>query len=247
MPFDTTTLDAPFAALKSFDWGGDAAPFKTIDDAVVAAHADATLRADLEKRFAALLGPGTSRAAKEYVCRKLSLIGTAASVPALAALLGDKDNSHMARFALERIDGPAPVDALRKALGEVGSDLKVGMIASLASRRDAASVPLFAALLTSDPMVATAAAQALGRIASLAAAAALAAARPKGPAADAVIDARLACADAFLAAGDRPAAKAIFEAIAAAVATAPHTHRERAIRMAAQSGLFAVADDTVAP
>jgi hypothetical protein len=31
------------------------------------------------------------------------------------------------------------------------------------------------------------------------------------------------------------------------VATAPHTHRERAIRMAAQSGLFAVADDTVAP
>jgi hypothetical protein len=121
------------------------------------------------------------------------------------------------------------------------------MIASLASRRDAASVPLFAALLTSDPMVATAAAQALGRIASLAAAAALAAARPKGPAADAVIDARLACADAFLAAGDRPAAKAIFEAIAAAVATAPHTHRERAIRMAAQSGLFAVADDTVAP
>ena len=52
---------------------------------------------------------------------------------------------------------------------------------------------------------------------------------------------------AFLAAGDRPAAKAIFEAIAAAVATAPHTHRERAIRMAAQSGLFAAVDDTVAP
>lgn len=247
MPFDTTALDAPFAALKSFDWGGDAALFKSIDAAVVAAHADAALRSDLETRFAALLGPGTSRAAKEYVCRKLSLIGTAASVPALAALLGDNDNSHMARFALERIGGPAPVDALRKALGEVGDDLKLGMISSLASRRDAASVPLFAALLAAAPAVAIAAAGGLGRIASLEAAAALAAAKMTGPVADAVIDARLACADAFLAAGNRTASKAIYEAIGATVGNAPHTHRERAIRMAAQSGLFAAVDDTVAP
>ncbi|MCE9631027.1 MAG: hypothetical protein K8S94_10000 [Planctomycetia bacterium] len=247
MPFDTTTLDAPFAALKSFDWGGDAAPFQTIDAAVIAAHADTALRSDLETRFAAILGPGTSRAAKEYVCRKLSLIGTAASVPALAALLADKDNSHMARFALERISGPEPVDALRKALGDVGGDLKAGMISSLASRRDAASVPLFAALLAGDPAVAIAAARGLGRIASPAAAAALAAAKATGPVADAVIDARLACADAFLAAGDRTAAKAIFEAISSAVGNAPRTHRERAVRMAAQSGLFAALDDTVAP
>ena len=147
MAFDLATLDAPFAALKAYDWGADAAPFKTIDDAVIAAHGDAALRGELEKRFAALLGAGTSRAAKEYVCRKLMMIGTAASVPALAALLADKDNSHMARFALERISGPEAIEAIRKALGSVPVDLKIGMISSLAARGDAACVPMLAGLL----------------------------------------------------------------------------------------------------
>jgi hypothetical protein len=130
MPFDLTTLDEPFKALAAYDWGADAAPFKTIDAAVIAAHADKTLRAELEKRFVALLGAGTSRAAKEYVCRKLMMIGTAASVPALAALLGDSDNSHMARFALERIPGPEAGAALNTALATMGEQLKVGMISS---------------------------------------------------------------------------------------------------------------------
>jgi hypothetical protein len=71
MAFDTTTLDAPFAALAAYDYGGDATSFKTIDAAVVAAHGDAALVADLEKRFTAILGAGSSRAAKEYACRKL--------------------------------------------------------------------------------------------------------------------------------------------------------------------------------
>ena len=87
MAYDLTTLDAPFAALKAFDWGADAAAFQPIDAAVIAAHTDADLRAALESRFALLLADDSSRAAKEYVCRKLAMIGTAASVPGLAALL----------------------------------------------------------------------------------------------------------------------------------------------------------------
>jgi HEAT repeat protein len=245
MAFDRSTLDAPFTALATYDWGDDAAAFATLDAAVVAAHGDAALRSDLETRFAALLGPATSRAAKEYVCRKLSLIGTAESVPALAPLLADADNSHMARFALERIEAPAATDAIRGALAKVTGDLKIGMISSLASRRDTASVPLFAALLVGEPAVAVAAAGGLGRIATPEAAAALAAAKVTGPVADAVTDARLACADVLLAKGDRAAAKAIFESINTAVGDAPKTHRERAVRMAARSGLFAALDDTV--
>jgi HEAT repeat protein len=245
MTFDGSTLAAPFTALSAYDWGGDAAPFSTIDAAVVAAHDDAALRADLEKRFASLLGPNTSRAAKEYVCRKLSMIGTAASVPALAPLLTDADNSHMARFALERIDGPEAVDAIRGALARVSGDLRIGMISSLAARRDAASVPLLAALLTGEPAIAVAAAGGLGRIATPESAAALTAAKVAGPVAEAVTDARLVCADAFLVKGDRAAAQAIFESIAAAVGDAPQTRRQRAVRMAARSGLFAALDDTV--
>jgi len=242
MAFDLNTLDAPFTALAGFDWGADADFFKSIDAAVVAAHGDTALRADLEKRFGALLGGSTSRATKEYVCRKLAMIGTVVSVPALGALLTDADNSHMARFALERIDAPEAAAALRKALGMVEGSLKIGMISSLASRGDLQSVAAISNLLGGDAAIAAAAAAALGTLATPEAAAALAAAKPAGDVAAAVIDARLACAEALLAKGDRKAAKAIYSSISAAIGDTPKTHRERAVRVAAKRGLLAAAE-----
>jgi len=248
MSSDRIWLDDGFKALAAFDWGADAAPLATIDAAVVACHGQESLTSDLEKRFGAIVGGKASRAAKEYACRKLALIGTAASVPVLAPLLADPIESHMARFALERIPAPAAGDALRQALGAARGDLAIGMISSLANRRDAASVPALGALLGGDPKTAAAAAAALGRIATPEAATALAAAPPAaGPVADAVIDARLACADAMLAAGDRAAAKAIYQALAAASGATPRTHRGRAVRVAAKSGLLACLDETVSP
>lgn len=247
MAFDTNTLDAPFRTLAGFDWGDDAGPLATIDAAVVAAHGDLALTSDLEKRLCGVVSGATPRAAKEYACRKLSLIGTKAAVPTLAARLGDADDSHMARFALERIPGVEAADALRQALATVRGELTVGMISSLANRRDAESVRPLAGLLGGEPMVAAAAATALGRIATPEAAAALAAATPpEGTVADAVLDARIACADALLAAGDRDTAKPMYAAVAAAVGDAPKTRRERALRVAATSGTLACLDDTAA-
>jgi HEAT repeat protein len=215
MAFDIGTLDAPFAALKTYDWAADAAPFATIAAAAVAAHDDAALRAELEKKLLTILGPGTSRAAKEYACRQLMMVGTAASVPALAALLGDKENSHMARFALERIDAPEAAAALRTALGQVNDSLKIGMISSLAARGDRASVPLLAKLLGGSPTLAIAAATALGTLRTPEALAALAAADPAtvNGVGRAIVDARLACAEALLAAGKRAEAKAIYQGL----------------------------------
>ena len=248
MTFDRISLDDEFKALAAFDWGADAAPLARIDAAVVAWHGEAALTADLEKRLGAIVGGQASRAAKEYACRKLAMIGTASSVPVLAPLLADPAESHMARFALERIPGDAASEALRKALGTARGDLAIGMVSSLAARRDAASVSAIAALLGGDPKTAVAAAAALGRIATPDAAAALAAAKPTaGPVADAVIDARLACADTLLSAGDRSAAKTIYQALAAAVGDAPKTHRARAVRVAAKSGMLACLDETVSP
>jgi HEAT repeat protein len=246
MAFDTSALDAAFTALAAYDWSADAAAFKPIDEAVIAAHGDAALRGDLERRLTAILGAGPSRAAKEYACRKLSMIGSAAAVPALAALLPDKDNSHMARFALERIAAPEAVDALRRALDTVAGDLRIGMISSLGSRRDAASLPALAKLLGGEEKLAAAAAEALGMLATPDAEAALAAAKPAGAAAAAVVDARLACADAMLAAGRRGEARKIYESIGAAAGDASKTHRDRVVRIAARRGLFATVDETVA-
>lgn len=239
MAIDPASLDAPFAALAAFDWGGDANALAPIDAAVVAAHGDAALTAELERRFAGVLGSQATLAAKQYACRKLALIGTAASVPALAPLLTVKEQSHMARFALERFAAPEAAEALRKALGAVQGDLAIGMLSALAARRDVASVPAIAALVAGDSPVATAAAEALGIIGTPEAAAALAAAQVSGNTAEAVVDARLVCAEALVAAGKKADAKAIYQTISAAVGQAPTTRRGRAVRMACQRGLFA--------
>lgn len=244
MAFDPTTLDAAWAALAAYDWGADAAPLAALDAAVVRAGTDVSVRAAVEPRLAALLAPETSRATKEYACRKLSLIGTAASVPALAALLVDAENSHMARFALERIEAPEAAAALRAGLGVVTGDLRIGMISSLGGRRDEPSVPLLAALLKAEPAVGVAAARALGLIASPEAAAALARfAGAVGPVGAAAADARLACAEALLAADRRPEARAIYEALAAATAGSPDG---RTVFLAATRGILACADTSVA-
>jgi hypothetical protein len=243
MAFDSETLDEPCAALAAYDWGADPAPLEVIDAAVVAAGSDSAVRTAVESRLIAILAPETSRAAKEYACRKLCLIGTAASVPALAALLVDPDNSHMARFALERIEAPEAAAALRAGLGVVTGDLRIGMMSSLGARRDAESVPLLAALLGGEPPVAIAAAQALGLIASPAAAAALAKADAAGRVAAATADARLACAEALLAADQRTEARAIYEALAAAASGRPDA---RAVFLAATRGILACADTSVA-
>ena len=143
-------LDRAFAALIGWNWGDDAAPLDPIDQAVVEAHGDPRLAADLETRLAAVLGAETSRAATEFACRRLSRVGTARSVPALAGLLPDPEGSHMARFALERISAPEAAEALRAALTSLDGPLQIGMISSLATRRDQASVPLLAALLAQE-------------------------------------------------------------------------------------------------
>lgn len=239
MPADPPGLDESFAALASFDWGGDPGPLAAIDAAVVAAPGDAALRADLERRLGDVLAAETSQAARQYACRQLCLIGTAASVPALVGLLPDPTSSHMARFALERIEAPEAAAALRAAITEVEGDLRIGIIASLAARGDTGSVAALAPLVTGDSASAAAAAAGLGRLATPEAAAALATAATTGATAEAVVDARLRCAAAFEAAGDKPAARAIYAEISGTIADPPATHRGRAVRIACQRGLFA--------
>lgn len=231
---------ASFVALASYDWGGDPAPLKALDSAVAAATADANRRADLERRLLAVVGAAASRAAKDIACRHLRLIGSAMSVPALAEFLSDDDFAHMARFALERIDGPEAGEALRAALPAAANhEIAIGIMSSLAARRDHAAVPVLAGLLIGPEPLAAAAALALGRIASPVAAAALVAAAPTSDTvAAAVADARIACGQSLLAAGDRAAAEPLFAAVSAAVGDTPTTRRNRSLRMAARGGLL---------
>jgi HEAT repeat protein len=226
-------LDAAFESLKGYDWGADARALGPIEDAVVAVLGDAAARKALEARLAAVLEADVSRDAKDVVCRMLRKMGGADSVPALARLLPDKELSHMARYALERIQDPAAGAALRDALPKVAGALKAGVAGSLGARRDAAAVPSLIGLLADgDAATVAAAATAIGEIATPEAASALTAAVKKVPAAarPAVIDGALRAAERLAAAGKKAEARAVYQACAG-------DDMPEHVRLAARSGL----------
>jgi HEAT repeat protein len=232
-------LDQAFETLKTYDWGTDRKPLEEIDKAVIASHTDEAARKDLEDRLTAVLKTDVSRDAKDFACRKLMIIGSAASVPTLAGLLPDKDLAHMSRFALERIPAPEAAQALRDALPKLDGALKIGVISSLGVRRDADSVPPLAKLLTdSDPAIARAAAIALGDIRTSQAATALRDAKSASTEVKpAVTDASLFCADGLLADGKKAEALAVYKAYVG-------DDQPKHVRLAATKGMLACAGKT---
>ncbi len=229
-------LDQAFEALKQYNWGTPIATLAPIEEAVVAAHEKSDVRQDLETRFLAALKSDISRDAKDYVCRKLMVVGTGASAPTLGSLLPDETHSHMARFALERIPAAEAGEALRSALPSLSGNLRIGVIGSIGARRDTAATPALAKLLgeSEGPLV-RAAAAALGDIGDSAAAKALEEAKPSTDEnKQAVSDARLACAEALLADHKQADALAIYKSLAA-------DHQSKLVRLAATRGMLACA------
>jgi len=153
---------------------------------------------------------------KLKACRGLRIRGTAAAVPALAAMLPDPELSHIARYALEPIPSPEAGKALRDALAKTAGKPRAGIAASLGVRRDPDAVPLLTPLLNdADAEIAQATAAALGRIATPAAVDALFKCHADEPGAiqPAIADGLLAAAQ-HLAAADVEAATAIYEKLA---------------------------------
>ena len=234
---DKTKVDGAFEALKTFDWGTDRNTLKPIDEAVIAALGNAAAGKELEGRLTAVLKSNVSRAAKDFVCRKLTIIGTAESVAALAALLPDKDLSHMGRYALERIGAPEAAQAMREALPKVSGALKAGAIGSLGVRRDAAGVDAIAAALgDSDKAVACAAACALGDIGTPEAAKALGkfASKPPEGVKVAAADGCLVCAERLLVDGKKADAITLYKLLAG-------EGQPKHVRLAATRGLLSAA------
>ena len=153
---------------------------------------------------------------KLKACRGLRIRGTAAAVPALAAMLPNPELSHIARYALEPMPCPQAGKALRDAVAKTAGKAKAGLAASLGVRRDPDAVPVLTPLLNdADAEVAQAAAAALGRIATPTAVDTLFKCYADGPDAiqPAIADGLLAAAQ-HLAASDAEAAAAIYEKLA---------------------------------
>jgi HEAT repeat protein len=191
-------LEPAFEALKTYDWGMDRNVLNPIDEAVVKTRNDAAVRKELESQLLAVLQSNAPRDAKDYVCRQLRTMGTAASVPVLEQLLPNAELSHMARYALERIPEPQAGQALERQLGKLNGQLKIGVISSLGTRGQGVSL-LRPLLQDSDEAVARAAAIALGRIASVDADKALGSAKPRPALAVVFADASMSCAEKLFA------------------------------------------------
>jgi len=233
---DTEKLDAAFEALKTYDWGPDRNRLNPIDEAIVITEGDAAARADLEKRLVALLGANSSRATNDYIGRKLKTIGTATSVPALAALLPDAELSHMARYALERIPAPEAAAAMRDALPKLDGEVRIGVIGSLGARADEGSTKALVGLLgDSDAKTVGAAATALGAVGAAEAATALTAALPKVPegAKATVIDGCFRSAEQLAAGGKKVEAMAVYKALSG-------DDQPKHVRLGATRGLMGV-------
>lgn len=198
-------LDAAFDALRSWNLGDANETPQRVIDAVTAAHGDGAARADLAARLAGLLAEDSSFEAKKIACTQLARIGTAAEVPALAALLADAESAHLARYALEKIPGAEATQALRAAWPGAAAPVAVGIVNSLGERADSAALPDLVGLLAHDDAdLAGAAIAALGKFGTPEATAALRAAWTDADAArrPALADGLLACAARAASAGD---------------------------------------------
>ncbi|HVR73115.1 MAG TPA: ThuA domain-containing protein [Planctomycetota bacterium] len=159
------TIEDAFEKLPSHEAGKGRLALGPIDGAIAASHGSAEARRAIEDRLLAALRSAATHDARDFICRRLGVIGTMRSVPGLADLLTDERLSHPARVALERIAGPEAALALRAAVGKAMGSSRAGIVDSIGRLGDATAAPFLASLLEDgDPAVAAAAAGALGRL-----------------------------------------------------------------------------------
>ncbi len=174
----------------------------------------ATAAESSEAQLIAVLKSSAPQKEKADACRELAHVGSKEAVAALAALLGDEQLSHMARYGLETMPSPAVDQALRDALGTLKGRQLAGVITSLGVRRDAKAVkPLSKFLQDADTDVASAAARSLGDIATKDAAKALEAALATAAAANklAVCEGLFRCAEDFAKTGKKKDAIRLYD------------------------------------
>jgi HEAT repeat protein/type 1 glutamine amidotransferase len=211
----TTVVLDPWDYLPAYDWGATRKPLAPIDEAVAHAQANPKARMALEAKFIEVLAdPANTTASKDFACRRLAIIGSAASMPTLAKLLSDQTLSNMACIALERIPDAAAEQALRQALSRLPAKLRVGVIDALGNRRSQAAVGDLAPLLADQEVaVREAAAAVLGKIGGPASAKALTRALDQTPAPARVTLAEscLRIAEQFRTAGQKAEALTLYE------------------------------------
>lgn len=213
--FEMATFDRATAALKSYKFGEDKVDVNRIEELVSAAAPDVRTRREVEQRLLNILTVATTYDSRQFICRLLVTVGTAGSVGSLEGMLADPELSHMARYALGRIQAPEAAQALHRALGKTQGNLQAGIINTLAQRAYRPSAPEIAKLVASpNQEVAISAIRAMGRFGGKESVASLRRARPSSSESMRIEidDALLACAEAYIVEGKKRQAVEIYRA-----------------------------------
>jgi HEAT repeat protein len=169
-----------------------------------------------ESAHLAVLASSAGVQEKARALQELGSVGTAAAVPALAALLDQEPLADYARNGLEGIADPSAGAALREALGRLRGRPLAGVVNSLGVRRDAAAVPALR-VVALDPTrgVADEAVASLGLIGNAAAAQVLESILKNGPAERLLpaAHAALTAAERLAGEGNVPAARRLLDAV----------------------------------
>jgi HEAT repeat protein len=233
---DLPSLDDVLPKVTRYDYGKSREPLTELSDIIrdVAGSPDELKL--IERRLLKALESGPTMAARQFICRKLSIIGTEESVPTLAAMLTSPDTSDMARYALERIPGSAVDEALRKALNRTRGNARIGIINSLGQRGNPGVLGILTKLITySDKEIAVAAISAIGKIGGSKAVMMLESARTRVKPELHIVwaDAYLMCADKALAQGKTRVALQVYRKLYVPAESVP-------VRIAALRGIIAI-------
>ena len=229
-------FDGTLSQVASYDYGDSRQPLSDLTDMLRRASGDEMQLLEYEKAMIeVLLEKQTPFAARQYLCKELSIMGSELSVDPLYKLLTSKDEklADIARYALERIPGEQVDTALVKAMGKTKDVIKVGVINTIGERRIAVEQDLGKLLMNKNDDIAMAAAAALGKIGSQTSATLLGEALLKlePPVRKASVDAYLKNADVLLKAGEKDKARLMYQSLYTPEESMP-------IRSAALTGLI---------
>ena len=150
---------------STFQYGESREALSEIDEIMKAAVESVEIAKRVEAQFIDFLESNATLAGKQFVCRKLSVIGTKASVPLLAKMLAVDETFDMALYALEKIPSAQVDKVLMKRIQRVRGKQKIGLISTLGIRGAVAAVdPLKTCVFDEDPGTAVAAIRALAQI-----------------------------------------------------------------------------------
>ncbi len=233
-------FDVLLSKVASYDYGDSREALTSLSTMLREASGDALQLAEYEKAMLDVVGSKEATfAAKQFLCKELSIMGTSLSVPTLEKLLKKDETADIARYALERIPGAEVDAALLKAIKKTKGTTKIGVINTIGERQIKAATKALGILVTKkDADVAMAAAAALGKIATDESATFLGAALPKveGNVRNVVVDAYLKNADMYLKAGGNANAEGIYTPLFAETESTP-------TRSAALTGLIKTVDN----